>query len=393
MSTKLLTATATTTCLLVAAGATYLLQRRARHQSEVSENKLDIASIRQQLPKDVPRWRVLDCPAYARDVDAALWKPLHPFFKARGYTFWVSLGDSFMGLSYGVDAVANGFGYAPLSRGMGQESQMENLYRFSYPNPSCQAAQAADGRAVVIHVLAVGDQGRGTIDILKILSRGPYSMVSWNHAIPLLELIDFGDITFGVFPKIGASMREAYGRWAENSVGDILDMIMQCLEALGFLHGLGIAHRDAFKDNFLLEWHPESLRVGLMPVSRPRVYLNDFETAVYFPPDIPPEQRVCVGLPLGPSFPDSEGYSRPVPPEVEAGTSYDPFRLDIWQFGTSLAGFKCNIPLVDDILISLRNPDSHVRPAAYEAMSALISIVAYLPPSALLTSPEVAEDE
>ena len=40
----------------------------------------------------------------------------------------------------------------------------------------------------------------------------------------------FEDIVFGIFPLVGAEMLEAFGDWAENSVGDIIDMLMQMLE-------------------------------------------------------------------------------------------------------------------------------------------------------------------
>ncbi|KAI0766332.1 hypothetical protein BD413DRAFT_570094 [Trametes elegans] len=389
---KLVAATAMTACLVTAA-ATYLLQTRRRAKHDPTDDTLDIATVRQSLPKDLPSWRFIDASsAVKHDIDVTLWKPLHPFFNARGYTFWLPLRDSYMALPLGVDVVSNGAAYAPLSRGMDKDSPMQGLYRFSYLNPLCQAAQTSDGRSVVIRVLAIGEQGRDTIEILRTVSRGAYSLATWNHAIPLLELLDFDDITFGVFPKIGSVVFAAYGFWPQNSVGDILDMIMQCLEALGFLHDVGIAHCDAFKDNFLVEWHPESLRIGLMPVSRPRVYLNDFETAVRFLPDVPPEKRVCVGLPVGASFPNPERYSRPIPPEVEGDKPYDPFKLDVWQFGTSLAGFKSNVPPIDELLSSLRNPDASMRPSAYEALSTMASIVGSIPPNALGGRPEVAPE-
>ena len=38
------------------------------------------------------------------------------------------------------------------------------------------------------------------------------------------------DITFGIFPKAGGDLDEMYRRWANNSVGDIMDMILQVLE-------------------------------------------------------------------------------------------------------------------------------------------------------------------
>lgn len=76
----------------------------------------------------------------------------------------------------------------------------------------------------------MGGQGHEHVDILKLIARGAYSLVSLNHTVPLLELLDFENITFGVFPKIGTDMRVLSGEWNQNSVGDILDMVMQCLE-------------------------------------------------------------------------------------------------------------------------------------------------------------------
>ena len=40
----------------------------------------------------------------------------------------------------------------------------------------------------------------------------------------------FEDIVFGIFPKVGAEMSYAYGFWPNNSVGDIIDMLLQMLE-------------------------------------------------------------------------------------------------------------------------------------------------------------------
>ena len=70
------------------------------------------------------------------------------------------------------------------------------------------------------------------------------------------------DIIFGIFPKAGGDMSLAFGFWPNNSVGDVIDMLMQMLEvtfyftyvvshisfyyylkALEFIHDLNIAHR------------------------------------------------------------------------------------------------------------------------------------------------------
>jgi hypothetical protein len=39
----------------------------------------------------------------------------------------------------------------------------------------------------------------------------------------------FDDILFGIFPKVG-TLDEAYDCWTKNSVGDIINMLMQALE-------------------------------------------------------------------------------------------------------------------------------------------------------------------
>ena len=71
-------------------------------------------------------------------------------------------------------------------------------------------------------------------------------------------------------------------------------------------------------------------------ISRPRVYLIDFETAVQFPAECPSIERGSVGLPLA----DAEKYARPHAPEFASGKPYCPFKLDVWQLGSSFSGFK-----------------------------------------------------
>ena len=69
-------------------------------------------------------------------------------------------------------------------------------------------------------------------------------------------------------------------------------------------------------------------------LSRPRLYLIDFETAVQFPAECPLTERVSVGLPF------TEEYTRPLAPELVSGEAYCSFKLDVWQLGTSLTNFK-----------------------------------------------------
>ena len=72
-----------------------------------------------------------------------------------------------------------------------------------------------------------------------------------------------------------------------------------------------------------------------VPITRPRVYLIDFETAVQFPEGCPLSERVSVGLPV-----EGEQYCRPLAPEFASGNAYNPFKLDVWQLGYSLSKFK-----------------------------------------------------
>jgi serine/threonine protein kinase len=132
------------------------------------------------------------------------------------------------------------------------------------------------------------------------------------------------------------------------------------LKALEFIHDLNIAHRvstalylsfilrysmtlplrflqDAFYDNFVIQWHPESLRTMKVSICHPRVYLIDFETAVQFPAECPLSERVSVGHPFG------EKYSRPHAPEFASGNPYNPFKLDVWQLGYYFSYFNFKV--------------------------------------------------
>nr|VWP02356.1 N/A [Ganoderma boninense] len=205
---------------------------------------------------------------------------------------------------------------------------LQPILSYKSRNALTRAARGSDGRVVVLKVLAIGEEGKAHLEILDMLARGPYSLITANHTLPLLELIVLDDITFGVFPKVGYSCSEMYGGWAKSSVRDVLEMIIQCLE-------------DVFKDNFVIQWLPETLRAEReLTASRPRVYMIGFDLAVSFPEDSPPEEH-------------------------------------------------STIPAVDKVLESLTDPDPATRPTAYEAMTALLKAVSEVPPVSLLIEPHL----
>ena len=47
--------------------------------------------------------------------------------------------------------------------------------------------------------------------------------------------LQFEDIIFGIFPKVGGDIF-GYEFWAKNSVGDIIEMLLQMLEVSFILH-------------------------------------------------------------------------------------------------------------------------------------------------------------
>ncbi|CDO70001.1 hypothetical protein BN946_scf184354.g3 [Trametes cinnabarina] len=152
------------------------------------------------------------------------------------------------------------------------------------------------------------------------------------------------------------------------------------LQALAFIHTLGIAHRDTEKSHFLVQYHPESLITMGVPLTRPRVYLNDFEYAIDF---VDPAATTDLG--------PAEGYLRQLAPEVYLGKQYDPFKADVWQFGYSFSNFVSTIPAIDEILDNIISPDAAVRPTAAEARDQLALVVHSMLPTALLICPVVFE--
>ncbi|OSD08291.1 hypothetical protein PYCCODRAFT_1400633 [Trametes coccinea BRFM310] len=359
-------------------------------QSAATESSTDLMLIRRLLPETLPLWR--QPPEGTDEAEDAIWTALYPFFVEQGYEYWKRDYRSAF-ISSPIlrgDEVASGFAYVTQHRAVTpiQPGSLSGIFELYTMNPLCHPARTKDRRDVVIRVLAVGERGKDHVQILHTMAQGSLAFCSNNHTIPLFDTIDFADITFGVFPKVGFRVADAYGFWAQNSVGDIIDMLRQCLEALAFLEAAGVAHRDAFKDNFLIQWHPESLRAGHSPHSLPRVYLTDFEVAIKFPDEATYEECVASGIPTGGSFPDdTAGYKRPVPPEMGSGEPYNALKMDIWQLAKSFEDFKSTIPQIDELLEAMRDPKSSRRPASSLALSYLAEVLSSMPPKALFIAP------
>ena len=92
----------------------------------------------------------------------------------------------------------------------------------------------------------MGSRGREHVEILQLVAQSYYGTTNTNHAIPLLDLIDFEDVTFGVFPRIGFPCRDLTSSMFMNSVGDIVDVLLQCIEVCHLFFAIGDLMIDPF---------------------------------------------------------------------------------------------------------------------------------------------------
>ncbi|KAH9920663.1 kinase-like domain-containing protein [Fomitopsis serialis] len=328
-------------------------------------------SVQCKFPRDLDTWRLLDG---AETV--LVWEAVRPTLHDAGICLWTYDGASSRANSEQND-VSNGFAYVTSVRG---EAWSQNLTMFNCHNELTWGGSTTGGLNVVIRVAAIGNEGKKHVEILRKLARGTISLMTNNHVVPLWKEVQLHDIIFVISPYVGYSMDQCYGRWANNSVGDIVDMIIQALEAIAFVHSLGIVHRDLCKANYVVQWHPESLSTMRVPLSRPRAFLTDFETAHEFPPELPVKQRWLTGPPV-------ERYQRPVPPEMASGSPYDPFKADVWQLAESFSDFKTTVLDIDAVLAQMFEPDTSLRLSASEARDKLAEVVHSIPPTSLLIPP------
>ncbi|KAJ6600775.1 hypothetical protein B0H10DRAFT_2320126, partial [Mycena sp. CBHHK59/15] len=211
-----------------------------------------------QLPLDLSTWR---CPGASVEAEERVWNYLDPVLRDYGYDQWPHSSSSVLRRPVGSLCLSSGFSYATPDRGIGDQVKypigtVACLGLFEYNNPLTRTARLKNGQDVVIRVMVIKNEGHEHLVLLKRIAMGPYSLFSDNHTLPMHDVTQFEDIHFGIFPLVGARVREAFGSWAKNSVGDVLDMLLQALEGLAFLHKLNIAHRDAFHDNLVVQWHP-----------------------------------------------------------------------------------------------------------------------------------------
>ncbi|KAH9900805.1 hypothetical protein C8Q73DRAFT_675845 [Cubamyces lactineus] len=332
--------------------------------------------IRARLPSDLLSWRI---PGPDLIDDVTLWENARKIFEDVNIYLWQWTDPCYQRAREGDMVLSSGFAYIRKQR---VESWGSITKRFNNLNGSCHGATMADGHSAVARIIAIGDGGQNHLNALRKLACGADSLLVDNHTIPLWREVHFEDMVFGVFPFIGETLENCYAPWIKNSVGDIIDMILQALQGLAFVHSRNIAHRDADKANFLVQWHPESLDTMQVPIVRPRVYLNDFERAWELP--------TCIFS--NDMDPLSHIYSRPTAPEVQSGEPYDAFKTDVWQFSASFWDFRSTVPAIDEVLEAMRGDNAATRPSSSEARDRLAVAFHSTAPIHLLIPPEVHEE-
>ncbi|KAI0316829.1 hypothetical protein OF83DRAFT_1172513 [Amylostereum chailletii] len=260
------------------------------------------------------------------------------------------------------------------------EENLSQFYGF-VPRRTVQLpARTSDDRDVLIVVLNDGEEGKQSLDILRHVSMAPLARVDRNHALPVLQILQSGDYTFGAFPLVGPEFDRP---WFPSMV-EAMNAVCQVMEGVAFLHDHLIAYRDLFHDN-ILHSGPDRGQWPQDDASLPRYYIIDFETAIRFHPESDAATRTVTGVP----FTNVEAYRREAPPEMRSGKPYCPFKADIWQLGST---FLCSFKRLDHIseilavFFSMVANDPDSRPTAHAALRSLMELCRSIP-TQIMTAP------
>ena len=201
--------------------------------------------------------------------EARIWRSLDQVLGDAGFTLWTHAYASIFRSPDRTYPLSSGFGYARTDD-PDQVGTVTNLRRFQFPvclfyvstlplsdiykkNGLARPARTRDGLDVVIRVIVIGDEGHDHLKILRTIATGEKSLFSDNHTLPMFAEFQFEDIIFGIFPKVGGELLSAYGFWAKNSVGDIIEMLMQMLE-VSFAFNIIPLSQSSIQGSYFYSW-------------------------------------------------------------------------------------------------------------------------------------------
>ncbi|KAJ3783396.1 hypothetical protein GGU10DRAFT_360987 [Lentinula aff. detonsa] len=297
---------------------------------------------RDQLPRDLRTWRLAN--------EEATWSILSPILALNGWKSWDTPYSLFQDRP--EHSISNGFHTGGSYRYMSPYA-ITKLKKFHYHNAFVRAVRNKEGYDAVCRVIVAGNEGQNCLKAIRRVAYGDATHFCDSHVLPLLFEFQFEDITFGIFPLMsGMNFHDMIPSiYCHCSLGDFMHMLTQALEALQFIHHKRVAHHDAFFNNFLVEWQPDSLKRGAISVAHPRVWLIDFENAMSFPEDTPYGECKCTT----PDFLKRDNYGRPYDAAFMGDLSFNAFTLDLWQFMYYAQYLEIDIPTLNEVLRNLQN--------------------------------------
>ncbi|PBK70985.1 hypothetical protein ARMSODRAFT_1083902 [Armillaria solidipes] len=167
------------------------------------------------LPANLADWRSYECGPQDDPHDhtwLSLWSRLQPLLSVRGYTLWEKQwGFSLMSPSDRGPS-PNGFLYHTPTI----SDSYQSLYYVTPSNANIIAARHNDGRDVMIRIITADGEDHDTLRIVKKICTGEEGLLSSNHALPLLEVFEYNDLTFGVFPLVAVSLTRSINSWPKS---------------------------------------------------------------------------------------------------------------------------------------------------------------------------------
>lgn len=331
-------------------------------------------------PATLREWRQLELPVPAWQA----WQQFEPFFEQHGYKLFVPDLDYTQLLRAPEDCGIRGEDanslFLPECLGMAV-----NPSAFCMQTGIHVAARAPSNLDVVIRIMAIGDEGREHLAIMRELA-APEARVPENRTVPMIAELTTGGVVFGIFPVMWTHAMQI--PWFETG-RQLLDALDQVLEGFAFLHKCLIAHRDfdlsEVFSNYGRGWDPMKRRPkckSIPPIFRSccpdfRYLINDFDLSIKFAPESDPETRLVTGVPIARYGGTAEVYGKLLAPEARLDAPYCPFKADIYQLGASALEYCQNVHTLPELLAllaAMADDDPAARPTAADTLSTLRNI-------------------